>query len=57
MLPEPDKFLILVQSILRGLDQPLAETEWKRIRQFWLDGETDPDSILTRIRQQRLWSR
>lgn len=57
MLPEPDKFLVFIQRILRGLDQPLAEAEWRRIRQLWLDGETDPDGILTRIRRQRLWCR
>lgn len=56
-LPEVDPFLLFVQAIIRGLEHQLPEAEWRRIRQLWLDGETDPDNILTRIRQARLWCR
>ena len=56
-LPEVDPFLAFVQAILRQYPTPLAEAEWKRIRQLWLDGETDASSIVTRLRQGRLWER
>lgn len=57
LLPEPDPFLLYVQAILRGCHRTLHEAEWKRVRQLWLDGETDPLSIVLRVRQDRLWER
>ena len=57
LLPEPDPFLLYVQAILRGCHRKLEDNEWKRVRELWLNGETDHLSIVLRVRQDRLWER
>lgn len=55
---EFDPYFLFVQKVVRSIaPYKLDEAECKRIRVLWVDGETDAQRIIDRVRENRLWER